>query len=50
MRDFVRKVGGADFRLTGHIAFRGQGEYLYTRFVSRGQNNALIALGVVGSG
>lgn len=39
--------GGADLKLTDHIALRGQADYLYTKFVGKNQNSALIQLTLV---
>lgn len=39
--------GGADYKVTDHVAFRGQVEYLYTHFGGQGQNNARIEAGIV---
>ena len=39
--------GGADYRYTEHISFRGQAEYLYTHFTGTRQNNARIEVGLV---
>ena len=39
--------GGADYKFTDHISFRGQAEYLHTHFGGTGQNNARILAGIV---
>lgn len=39
--------GGADYKFTDHVSFRGQVEYLYTHFGGAGQNNARIEAGIV---
>lgn len=39
--------GGADYKFTEHVSFRGQAEYLYTHFGGSGQNNARIEAGIV---
>jgi opacity protein-like surface antigen len=39
--------GGADYKFTDHVSFRGQVEYLYTHFGGTGQNNARIEGGIV---
>lgn len=39
--------GGADYKFTDHVSFRGQVEYLYTHFGGTGQNNARIEAGIV---
>jgi opacity protein-like surface antigen len=39
--------GGADYKFTDHVSFRGQVEYLYTHFSGSGQNNARIEAGIV---
>jgi opacity protein-like surface antigen len=39
--------GGADYKFTEHVSFRGQAEYLYTHFAGSGQNNARIEAGIV---
>ncbi len=39
--------GGADYKLTDHVALRGQAEYLYTHFSGSSQNNARIEAGIV---
>ncbi len=39
--------GGADYKVTEHVSFRGQAEYLYTHFGGTGQNNARIEAGIV---
>jgi hypothetical protein len=39
--------GGAEYSYNQHISFRGQGEYLLTRFGGTRQNNARIEAGVV---
>ncbi|SRR5712692_3444076 len=39
--------GGADYKFTEHVSFRGQVEYLYTHFGGMRQNNARIEAGIV---
>ena len=39
--------GGADYKFTDHVSFRGQVEYLYTHFGGTRQNNARIEAGIV---
>lgn len=39
--------GGADYKFTEHVSFRGQVEYLHTHFFGTGQNNARIEAGLV---
>ena len=39
--------GGADYKFTDHVSFRGQAEYLYTHFGGVRQNNARIEAGIV---
>ena len=39
--------GGADYKFTDHVSFRGQAEYLYTHFAGVRQNNARIEAGIV---
>ncbi len=39
--------GGADYKFTEHVSFRGQAEYLYTHFGGVRQNNARIEAGIV---
>lgn len=39
--------GGADYKFTDHVSFRGQVEYLYTHFGGSGQNNTRIEAGIV---
>lgn len=39
--------GGADYKFTDHVSFRGQVEYLNTHFGSSSQNNARIEAGIV---
>jgi len=39
--------GGADYKFTDHVSFRGQVEYLYTHFGGATQNNARIEAGIV---
>jgi opacity protein-like surface antigen len=39
--------GGADYKFTDHVSFRGQVEYLYTHFGGVRQNNARIEAGIV---
>jgi opacity protein-like surface antigen len=39
--------GGADYKFTDHVSFRGQVEYLYTHFGGARQNNARIEAGIV---
>jgi opacity protein-like surface antigen len=39
--------GGADYKFTDHVSFRGQAEYLYTHFGGVRQNNARIEVGIV---
>jgi len=39
--------GGADFRVSNHIAIRGQADYLMTRFLGTRQDNIQFSAGVV---
>lgn len=39
--------GGVDYRLSKHFAWRGEIDYLQTRFVSTHQNNVLVSTGLV---
>jgi hypothetical protein len=45
---FVNAVGGgADLKLTGPLAARGQLDWIHTRFFSHGQNDTRLSLGLV---
>ena len=39
--------GGADFKLAGPLAARGQLDWIHTRFFSHGQNDTRLSLGLV---
>ncbi|HET8921677.1 MAG TPA: outer membrane beta-barrel protein [Candidatus Acidoferrum sp.] len=39
--------GGADYKFTDHVAFRGQVEYLHTHFGGVGQDNTRVEAGIV---